>query len=68
MEARVEAISTSGGTVGVLMGGEAVFLDYITGMELGRTEAGEDANGIALGSERRAYILGVSEIRTAEIS
>lgn len=68
LEGRVEAVSVSGGTVGVLMGGEAVFLDYTTGMELGRAQAGEDAKGLALGSERRAYILGVSEIRIAEIS
>lgn len=68
LEGRVEAASVSGGTVGVLMGSQAVFLDYITGMELGRAQAGEDAKGIALGSERRAYILGVSEIRIAEIS
>lgn len=68
MEGRVEGVSVFGGTVGVLMGGQAVFLDYTTGMELGRAQAGEDAKDIALGSERRAYILGVSEIRTAEIS
>lgn len=68
MEDRIEAVSTYGGTVGVLAGGQAVFLDYTTGMELGRAQAGEDAKGIALGSERRAYILGVSEIRAAEIS
>ena len=68
MEGRIEAVSVFGGTVGVLMGGQAVFLDYITGMELGRAQAGEDAKGIALGSERRAYVLGVSEIRIAEIS
>ncbi len=68
LDGRVEAISSFGGTAGVLMGGEAVFLDYTTGMELGRAKAGDDAKGIALGSERRAYILGVSEIRTAEIT
>lgn len=68
LEDRVKAVSVSGGTVGVLVGGQAVFLDYSTGMELGRAQAGEDAKGIALGSERRAYILGVSEIRAAEIS
>ena len=68
LSGRVEAISASGGTAGVLMGGEAVFLDYATGMELGRAEAGEDAKGIALGSERKAFVLGVSEIREAEIS
>lgn len=68
LEDRAEAVSVSGGTVGVLMGNQAVFLDYTTGMELGRAQAGEDAKGIALGSERRAYILGVSEVRAAEIS
>lgn len=68
LEGRVEDISVFGGTVGVLLGGQAVFLDYVTGVELGRTQAGDDAKAIALGSERRAYILGVSEIRAAEIS
>lgn len=68
LEDRVKSVSVSGGTVGVLMGSQAVFLDYSTGMELGRAQAGDDAKGIALGSERRAYILGVSEIRAAEIS
>ena len=68
MEGRIEDISIFGGTAGVLMGGQVVYMDYITGMELGRAQAGEDANGIALGSERRAYVLGVSEIRVAEIS
>lgn len=68
LEGRVEAVSVYGGNAGVLMGGQAVILDYTTGMELGRAQAGEDAKGIALGSERRAYILGVSEIREAEIS
>ena len=68
MEGRIEDISIFGGTAGVLMGGQVVYMDYITGMELGRAQAGEDANGIARGSERRAYVLGVSEIRVAEIS
>lgn len=68
LSGRAQAVSAYGGTVGVLMDGQAVFLDYTTGMELGRTQAGEDARGIALGSEKRAYILGVSDIRAVEIS
>lgn len=65
---RIEAISLSGGTAAVLAGGEAVFCDYATGQELGRADAGADAKGLALASERRAYVLGVSEVRAAEIS
>lgn len=68
LDSRIEAISLSGGTVAALAGGQAVFWDYSTGVELGRTEAGADAKSIALASERRAYVLGVSEIRVAEIS
>lgn len=64
---RIEAISVSGGTVGVLAGGQVAFRDYTTGMELGRADAGADAKSLALASERKAYILGASEIRTAEI-
>lgn len=68
LSGRAQSVSAYGGTVGVLMDGQAVFLDYTTGMELGRAEAGEDARGLALGSEKRAYILGVSDIRAVEIS
>lgn len=64
---RIEAISVSGGTVGVLAGNQAVFRDYTTGMELGQADAGSDAKSLALASERKAYILGVSEVREAEI-
>lgn len=65
---RVEAISAFGGTVGLLVGGGVVFCDYATGQQLGRADAGADAKGIALASEGKAYVLGVSEVRTAEIS
>lgn len=68
LSGRAQSVSAFGGTVGVLMDGQAVFLDYTTGMELGRAEAGEDARSLALGSEKRAYILGVSDIRAVEIS
>lgn len=64
---RIESVSTSGGTVGMLAGGEVAFCDYITGMELGRAAAGVDAKAVSLASERRAYVLGVSEVRLAEI-
>ncbi|WP_322198883.1 DUF5711 family protein [Acutalibacter intestini] len=63
---RIEAISAAGGTVGALVGGEVVFCDYDTGMVLARAEAGTDAKSLALASESKAYILGVSEIRTLE--
>ncbi len=67
MDKRIEAISVSGGTAGLLAGGEAVFLDYYTGAELGRADAGADAKNLALSSERKAYILGVSEVRVVEV-
>lgn len=65
---RIEAISASGGVVGLLAGGQVVFCDSATGMELGRAEAGADAKSIALASESRAYVLGVSEVRSVGIS
>lgn len=67
MDKRIEAISVSGGTVGLLIGGEAVFCDYSTGRELARAEAGADAKSLALSSESQAYVLGVSEVRTVEV-
>lgn len=67
-EERIEAISVSGGTVGLLIGSQAVFCDYSTGRELGRADAGSDAKSLALSSESQAYILGVSEIRTVALS
>lgn len=63
-EQRIEALSVSGGTVGMLVGTSAVFCDYSTGTELGRVDAGGDAKSLALSSERTAYVLGVSEVRT----
>ncbi len=66
MGKRIEAISVSGGTAGLLAAGEIVFCDYHTGMELGRAEAGADAKSLALASERKAFVLGISEVRTAE--
>ncbi len=66
-EKRVVALSVSGGTVGALVGAEARFYDYSTGEELGRVDAGSDAKSLALGSERMAYVLGVSETRTVEL-
>ncbi len=64
---RVTSLSVSGGTVGALTDGQALFYDYSNGMELGRASAGSDAKSIALGSESLAYVLGVSEVRTLEI-
>lgn len=65
-EKRIEAISVSGGTVGMLVDTTAVFCDFSTGVELGRADAGSDAKGLALASEKMAYVLGVSEVRTVE--
>lgn len=64
---RIVALSVSGGTVGALANSSVGFYDYSSGEELGRADAGSDAKSIALGSERMAYVLGVSEIRTVEI-
>lgn len=64
---RIEAISAYGGSVGLLLGGEAVFYDYSTGKELGRADAGGDARTLALYSESGAYVLGVSEVRAVHI-
>lgn len=65
---RIESISVYGGSVGMLVGEEAVFCDYSTGVELGRAGAGGDAKALALSSESAAYVLGVSEIRAVRIS
>lgn len=65
---QIESISTAGSTVGLLVGGEVVFCDYVTGMELGRASAGSDAKSVALANESKAYVIGVSEIRLAEIT
>lgn len=67
MDKRIESISVSGGTVGMLAGAEAVFCEYSTGRELARTGAGADAKSLALFSESQAYVLGVSEVRTVEV-
>jgi len=64
---RIEAISSYGGSVGLLIGDEAVFYDYSTGSELGRADAGGDAKALALYSESGAYVLGVSEVRAIHI-
>ena len=52
----------------MLAGGEAVFCDYGTGQELARADAGTDAKSLALSSESRAYVLGVSEVRVIELN
>ncbi len=67
VEKRIEAVSAYGGTVGLLLGDEAVFYDYSTGKELGRAQAGGDAKTLALYSESGAYVLGVSEVRAVHI-
>lgn len=64
---RIVALSVSGGTVGALANNSVGFYDYSSGVEQGRAGAGSDAKSVALGSERMAYVLGVSEIRTVEI-
>ena len=64
---RIVSLSASGGTVGALVTTDVVFYDYSSGTEQGRADGGSDAKSIALNSERMAYVLGVSEIRTVEI-
>ena len=63
---RIESISVYGGTVGLLIGSDALFYDYSSGSELGRADAGGDARALALSSESTAYVLGVSEVRTVK--
>ena len=65
---RAAALSASGGTIAALEGTEVVFYDYSTGREQGRTYAGTDARSLALVNEHMAYVLGVSEVRTVELS
>lgn len=65
---RIVSLSSSGGTVGALIDGTVHFYDYSSGTELGSAGAGADAKSLALSSERMAYVLGVSEIRTVTIS
>lgn len=65
---RIESISVYGGSVGLLVGEEALFYDYSTGALLGRAQAGGDAKALALLSESAAYVLGVSEVRAVRIS
>ncbi len=65
--ARIAALSVSGGTVGLLVGGNVLFYDYSTGQQQGAVSAGSDSKSVALSSERLAYVLGVSEVRTVEI-
>lgn len=66
-EARIQALSVSGGTVGALIGQELVLYDASTGSELARADAGSDAQSIALSSESNAYVLGVSEVRRIQV-
>lgn len=63
---RVLALSSSGGSVAALTGGDVVLYDFSSGRELGRVWAGADAKSVALASESLAYVLGVSEIRTVD--
>lgn len=64
---RIVALSASGGSVGALLDGSLLFYDSSTGVELGRADTGGDAKSAALGSERMAYVLGVSEVRSVQI-
>ncbi len=66
-EARIQALSVSGGTVGALIGQELVLYDASTGSELAQADAGSDAQSIALSSESTAYVLGVSEVRRIQV-
>ena len=66
VEERVQALSVSGGSVGVLVSQQLILFDSSTGKELARGDAGGDAKSIALASESTAYVLGVSEIRKVQ--
>ena len=63
LEDRIEAISVYGGAAGLLVDGQVVLVDYSSGTETGRAQAGLDARGLALSSESEGYVLGGSEIR-----
>ena len=63
LEDRIEAISVYGGAAGLLVDGQVVLVDYSSGTETGRAQAGLDARGLALSSESEGYVLGASEIR-----
>lgn len=65
---RAKSLSVSGASVASLEGTEVVFYDYTTGTEQSRASAGSDARSVALLSESRAYVLGISEIRMAQAS
>lgn len=65
---RVLAISAAGGAMGVLCGAEAVFLDSADGAELGRVPVSADARGLALSSERAAFVLGAGTIELAQLA
>lgn len=64
---RVLSISAAGSTVGVLCGGEAVFLENADGTELGRVAVNADAKGLALCNESLAYVLGAGSIELGEM-
>lgn len=67
-EERTESLAPHGNTLAALSGGEIIFFDSKNGFEKGRTDAGNDVRAVALGTESMAYVLGISEIRTASIN
>lgn len=65
-EYRVDSISTYKGNLGILSSGDAYILEE-DGTVSGKCSVGNDARSILLYSSDKAYVLGISEIRTIEI-
>ena len=57
------SLSPRGTLALVEVDGQVVLVDYSSGTETGRAQAGLDARGLALSSESEGYVLGGSEIR-----
>lgn len=65
-ELQIDSVSTYKGTIGILSNGQAYILDEDGSLSDG-VDVGNDAQSILLSSRDDAYILGISEIREAEI-
>lgn len=63
---KVTSLSLYGNAIGVLSKGTVLRYNHI-GEKTGQWDVGVDARTLHLSSERKAYILGVSEVRTAEL-
>ena len=63
----VKSVSLYGDAVAALAGDKIYNYSISAGRSLGTGDAGSDARAIALKDESSAYILGVSEVRLAEL-